>query len=361
VAVKDFALISFLLLSFLAAPLGSAYAQEFHDLYVGTREQAMGGASVAITQDDEAIYLNPAAMAGNKGFKIYLLNLNVEVSSDAVNDIKNSATVFNNIGPTSLQNFVGQNIETRAELTTGLTIPNFGMSYLVDQQVALQVQNLSNPNVLFGLQTTNGFQFATGFSLLSKNKKSQDDLRVGLGFKFMYRRGGYNDLDLQQILNISQSEIKTITGNYGVGEDGDLGLQYIRTLNKKWKLMAGLDYQDVGGMAFSTGGQTQQENLGMGIGAKFSPSRLLDITLGYDLKNLTQDMPFERKNHVGLEFAFPILRLQLGLSEGAYFSYGATTDFWLMSVSLLSYEEELGEDPGQDGERRYMVRIALKF
>ena len=142
------------------------------------------------------------------------------------------------------------------------------MSYLVDQQVALQVQNLANPSVNFGLQTTNGFQFATGFSVLPKRKRSKDDLRVGFGFKFMYRRGGYQDLDLQQVLNISEAEIKTLTGNYGAGMAGDLGLQYIRNVNNKWKLLAGLDYQDIGGMAFSGGGQTEQENMGVGVGAE---------------------------------------------------------------------------------------------
>jgi hypothetical protein len=347
-----------LLAAFTLMP--QAFGAEIIDLYQGARERAMGGASTAITEDDEAIYLNPAAMAGNKGAALSV-SADAAVSSDTITTLKTSNTAFKNIDSNTVNSLLGKDIEARATLTPSITLPNFGMSVLVDQQFALLAHNASNPNVLLGYQTTNGVQFSTGFNVLGKRKNATDELRVGAGFKMMFRRGGYYDLSLSQILNMNEASVKNMVGNFGEGMDGDLGLQYIHRVNKTTQLLAGLDYQDIGGMSFSNGGQTQEENLSLGLGARFMFARGMNMTVGYDVKNLTQDVQFEKRQHFGVELALPLVAFDLGLNEGEYISYGVSVDLWLLKVSALSYEEELGTDVGQEGERNYMLRITIKL
>jgi hypothetical protein len=217
------------------------------------------------------------------------------------------------------------------------------------------------PQVLLGAQTTSGVQFATGFSVMGKNRKAKSDLRVGIGYKIMWRRGGYYHLTQNQIFNISQNEVKSIVGNFGEGMAGDFGLQYIRNLSNNAKLMAGLAYTEIGGMAFKGGGDPQSENLAVGVGSKFSVGRGLGLTVGYDIKHLTQDVQFAKRNHLGADFSIANLDFYGGLNEGRYLSAGMAMDFWLIKVSALTYAEEIGEYSGQMGERRYMIRITLKF
>jgi hypothetical protein len=341
--------------------ISSAFGDEIHNLYDGVRERAMGGASTAITEGDEAIYLNPAAMAGNKRAVFYALNADVSLSSDTITTFESSSTAFSNINDAAINSLMGKDIEGRATLSPAITLPNFGVSFLIDQQFALLAHNQANPQVLLGYQTTNGIQFATGFTVIGNNKNSKDELRIGAGYKIMFRRGGYYDLTLDQILNINENEVKNVIGSFGTGMDGDFGLQYIRKISKTTQLLAGLDYQDIGGMTFSGGGQTQAENLAIGIGAKFMLGRAANMTIGYDIKNLTQDVQFEKRQHFGIELALPLVAFDLGLNEGAYISYGASVDLWLLKISALSYEEELGTDVGQEGERNYMLRITIKF
>jgi hypothetical protein len=351
----------FLLCIFAFSGVLQAQAQEIRDLYRGPREAAMGGASTAITEDDEAIYLNPAAMAGNKKSKFYLLNIDGQTSTDTIGEVQGASTAFKNISPATLNQFMGKNIFLEGTLTSAFLLPNFGVSAIVDEQLAMLVQNEANPSVQLGMQTTSGFQFSTGFSVLPYSRRSQDDLRVGLGYKIMFRRGGYNTLDMNQIFNISQAEVRTIMGNFGEGMAGDFGLQWIRTVNKNTKLMAGLVYQDIGGLHFNGGGQTQPENLAVGLGSKFSLGRGMAVTLGWDVKNLTQDVEWAKRNHIGFDLALADLDFFGGLNEGLYLTGGAAVDLWLLKLTALTYAEELGEYSGQMTERRYMLRITIKF
>lgn len=339
----------------------SARAAELRDLYRGARETAMGGASTAITEGDEAIYLNPAAMAGNTRTVFYLLNLDGGISTDTIDELTTASSTFKNINVGTINKLMGKNLYSQGTLTSAITVPNFGFSLLIDEQAALLVQNQAMPQVLLGAQTTSGIQFATGFSVLPKSRRSKSDLRVGVGFKIMFRRGGYHNLTLDQIYNISQQEVKNITGNFGEGMSGDLGLQYSRQLSGKAQLLGGLSYTEMGNMKFSNGGDAQPENLSVGLGSKLSLGRGLAMTLGYDIKHLTQDVQWAKRNHFGADFRVGNMDFMGGLNEGRYLSGGIAADFWLIRLTALSYAEEIGEYSGQMGERRYMLRLTLKF
>ena len=71
----------------------------------------MGGACTAVTEDDEAIFLNPAAMAGNKGATLYLLNADGQVSKGLGTSIKSSTTFFSRTSARqALNNFMSDDL-----------------------------------------------------------------------------------------------------------------------------------------------------------------------------------------------------------------------------------------------------------
>jgi hypothetical protein len=360
----------FIFLSLAVVFAGHSARADVGDLYTGAREAAMGGASTAIAEGDEAIFLQPAAMAGNTGATLYLLNADGELSTDSVTAVKTSTSYFNNISVSTLNNYLDQTFAAQGTLTPAITLPYFGFSVLLDQQYALLVQNQANPQVMLGMQTTNGFQFATGFSVFPdgrRRKKNRtlppltDDLRVGVGYKIMFRRGGYYTLTTDQVFNISETEIKNIVGSFGEGMSGDAGIQYIHTFNPHYQFLAGLDWAQIGNMSFNNGGQTQDQNLSLGVGAKMLLNRGASLTLGWDVKHLTDSMEWAKRNHLGLDLQLANIDLYGGLNDGYYLGGGAAVDLWLLKVTLLSYEQELDALSGQLGERLYMLRVTVKL
>ena len=55
----------------LLAPMVASAAGVFDNLYVSPRARAMGGAFVAVSDDETAVFTNPAALAGQEGIGLY--------------------------------------------------------------------------------------------------------------------------------------------------------------------------------------------------------------------------------------------------------------------------------------------------
>lgn len=70
----------------------------------------------------------------------------------------------------------------RAQGVATIVSPGFGVAGFFDQQAALRMQNMSNPQISLGSQTTYGVQAGFGFSVF-KFKKKKGGLRLGLGGK----------------------------------------------------------------------------------------------------------------------------------------------------------------------------------
>lgn len=336
-----------------------AFAGEVRQFYRGTRAMAMGNAYTAIADDEMALYLNPAGMAGNVGTQFYPLNLDFTVSRDIISSAQDSAQAFSNISGSSLSKFVGKNVYMQAQYTPTLTFPNFGIGYLVDQQYALRVLDRSLPDVTLGYQTTNGIQFAYGTTVGRNSRNSKSEFRLGIGGKMMFRRGGYRKIPLLTLANLDRTTLGPIIGNYSKGYGVDLGSQYIRKLSNTLEMRLGATYLDVGDTTFGDGPDPMSGNftVGSAVTAKFGSTH---IRASYDFKNILDRTDWRKKNHFGLETKIPMVSLWAGVNQVSV-SYGAGIDLWLIKLQGASYAEELGSYAFQNSERRYMIRASMVF
>ena len=333
--------------------------QELRELYRGSRASAMGGAFTALADDEEAIFYNPAAMAGFKKYEVHYAALMLEFSNDIITQVQTFASAFNNPSVSSLNQFIGSNAYGRAQFTPSFTMPNFGIAVIADAQTALLGQNQSLPQFDLGYQFTNGIQAAYGMSVLSKGKKQKSDLRVGVGAKVLWRRGGYYPIPLNTLLNISQSTINNLVGNYQIGYGMDLGLQYVRNISSKLTLSAGLAMTEIGDMNFGAGTATQPQNLSLGFAASFKTFGTV-ANLAYDYRHILQDTDYRKRSHLGLELGIPLIRIYGSVNQG-YFGYGASFDIWLIKLTTQTYVEEIGSLVGQDAERRWVLTLDMKL
>ena len=329
---------------------------ELRELYRGTRAQAMGNAFVAVADDDEAIFYNPAGLAGIKGFSLNYAVADLELSTDAIATATTGTSALSNFSPSSLNALMGKDIYARAQITPNIVMPKFGIALIVDEQVAILAKNQALPQLTIGYQTTDGVQVATGTSVL---KRGRSDLRVGAAMKLLWRRGGYHILPATALFSLGGNTLGDLSGDFEQGIGADVGLQYIYTLNKKLSFAYGFSATDMGDTTFGGQADPLKSNFSMGLAATFKMPNLTAI-LAYDQRHLLTDTDGRKRNHIGLELQLPFISVMGGMNQ-MYLTYGASFDLWIFKLTAVSYAEELDTYAFQDPERRYLLRIALKF
>ena len=337
---------------------------ELRSLYRGARATAMGGAFVGLADDEQAVFYNPAAMAGVMQPAFHYAIVDMEVSSDGIVNASTLMSAFSNFNIQTINALMGTNAYARAQITPTLLIPNFGLSLISDGQAAIYAKNQALPAITLGYQTTNGVQAAYGFSLGAGRRRKRTEFRLGIGAKFLFRRGGYRSLSTTQLLQLQQngsgrSLLSQIAGDFGYGIGFDLGTQYITPIGKKFKLSLGAAYTDIGGTTFSSGADKVEGNLSVGAAGQFEVQGI-DFTIAYDYRNILDDTDWRLRNHLGLEIKIPMIELYAGWGQ-TYLSYGVGFNLWIMKITALSYGEELATFAKQDSDRRYLLRLDFKF
>jgi hypothetical protein len=338
----------------------NANASELLPLYRGARAAAMGGAFVGLADDEQAVFLNPAGLAGVRNVTIHYLVADLDASYDAIaTGISNASSLGNLSFNTISDVLMGKNIYGRAQITPTLIGQNFGVGILSDAQISIVSKNKALPQETIGYQFTNGIQFAFGFPLNRSSSDRIGELRLGFAGKVMWRRGGYQLMSLLDLMSLNADSLSTLAGNYAMGLGVDVGVHYIKKIGKSLTFSWGSSMTDLGDTAFQGYADPQRHNLTIGIGSKYELSKALTVTAVYDVKNITQDVDWRKRNHFGVELGFPFLTVYGGFNQ-TYLSYGAAFDLWLFRLTAASYAEEIGVLSFQDPVRRYMLRLGLK-
>ncbi|MCM2323576.1 MAG: hypothetical protein NDJ90_09985 [Oligoflexia bacterium] len=333
-----------------------ARAEPFRDLYRGARATAMGNAFVGLADDEQALFLNPAGLAGVTRHSINYFAADVELSRDVIGDIQSLGGISD---PSGVNAIMGKKVLGRFQFSPSFLMPNVGVGLLVDQQFAILAKNRALPKIVLGYQATNGIQAAYGVSLLGKSRRRKSDLRFGVGGKVLWRRGGYRQVGLTQMLNLNEDELRAMMGSYGMGYGFDAGLQSVTELNSRLTMSAGLVMTEIGDIKFRRGGDKQEGNFSAGLAFKYRLPQI-GIAMAYDYRHILETADWRKKVHFGTELTLPMLGLYFGLNQ-LTLSYGVAFDAWLFKVTAVSYSEELGSVFGQERERRFLLRTSLRF
>lgn len=341
----------------LTVPVAEVWGlDEFRPLYRGVRAQAMGNAFVAVADDEQTIFYNPAGLAGIKGISFNIASLNAQVSSDVLTNYSTITDVLASPTASQINTLIGKNFYVQATGTSGLVAPGFGIVGIYDYQAALRLQNTSLPQGVVAAQNTYGVQLAFGTRIL--RLKNRGELRFGAAGKILRRAGGYQNPSLTQILTLSYSTLSENLRSSGMGYGADLGFHFIYPI-KKWKLQVGLVMTDAGDTTFAGGGEVQKSNLTAGVAMVYT-GKEMTATFAYDYSRILDYADWRKKTHLGMELKFPLLSLFAGVSE-FNLTFGASLNLALLKVIYSSYAEELGATLGQLTERRHMFHAQFKF
>ncbi len=332
---------------------------ELRENYQGVRALGMGGAFTALADDEQAIFYNPAGMAGITSSTFHVANCDLGLAPSFFVNAAESVTALKSLSGDSLNFLLGNDFYSRGQCTSSFTFPMFGIAYLYDAQAAFFGSNRSLPRLTLGYQFTSGVQAAFGFALGGK-RKSKSELRLGIAVKSMVRRGGYKQVEIARLLNVSKSLLSEVTGNPGSGMGADLGSQYIHKVSSRLTGSLGLVYTDIGDTSFGADPDPIVSNLSAGAALQFNPEGLFGANIAYDYRHILDVTDWRKKNHLGIEFRMPLVRVWAGINQ-IYYSAGASLDLWLIRFAAITTAEELGSFARQHPLRKNILKIDVKF
>ncbi len=365
----------------------------------GIRPLGMGGAFVAVADDQNAVFYNPAGLTQRRGAQLTIFELPINISEDVLNfynyyqdneDKLKDFDTLSNDDKTSVINDISNKItkyHTRLRLgfpnTSFLSGPGFlswGFGAFTHADIGFQIKSgIIVPNVSFW-----GNVDALGVVPLAHRFEAlpyvPGKLSVGANIKYINRAriAEYN----KSILEFENFDPLLQWGN---GYGFDVGTIY--QPNHAWNI--GMQIMDIGGTTLrfqriesTKSAEIKEAANGLirpmcNIGTAFIPSKIHywpgksfgtkdRLLFALDVRDVfNSDEPlFEdtlwKKVHMGAEFRWFALALRGGYNQG-YPSFGAGLNLFLVQLEYAYWGDEAGRYAGQAAEWNHQVTIAMRF
>ena len=352
----------FLLLIFFMMFSSTICARELPYIYKGIRPMGMGGAFVALSDDGNALFYNPAGLSDvTSAQSSSILTLELESNTKAYDMFQDAADIdFDNEAETGsfLRKYIGDTGHSALSVFPHHIRPNFAFGVIGTAKANLQPRDYQYPRLLIDVvedaavcvgyaQPVLDGSFLVGFSAKYLFRKSiydeytvsditsdgfkdrvKDDFENGSGalldIGVIYKIGSYQAADLPATIQIGMSANNLIGSNLGDAEDLDPHVDLGVSTQIGEKLTVALDYVDLFGQ-------------------------------------MGDDDDSGKRIHLGLEyFMTDAIALRAGLNQG-YPTFGFGFKTKKVQLDLLSYAEEIGAYAGQRDDRRYLLRMGFGF
>lgn len=332
----------------------------------GLRPLAMGNAYVAVADDFNALFYNPAGLARLKSWDGEFLNPSLTVSkglSDLVQKVQDSSAGSTSETLDLIEENTGESFHLGLGLTPHLIFPGFGFAIGMEMGTNLLFHRDISVDVDIGGRFIVPFVYAKNFL--------DDRLSVGIGLKARARVGIDSEFSIQDIeANKKDSENpdgKKIDDYVmsGLGIGTDVGVLFTPT--KIMEPTIGISVTDLGatpykklsGIDANITAPTQLASVNVGMSMKPIQMDRLYLLTSVDMHSINQPTSFSKKFNLGTEVGYgSIIKLQAGLYQG-YFTAGTQLDVGLINLRLLTYAEELGSVAGFKEDRRYALQLKI--
>jgi hypothetical protein len=359
-----------LLLILLAA---SAKAELIRQPYPGVRPTGMGNAFLAISDDNNAMWYNPAGLARVKGYHLSIIDTSLAVDSEDTFNRLNNAIFggdYNNLIRPDRQYM-------RFNFRPTFLMKYFSFSFFSHATSFTKLSNLTDLNARIDLYTFNDMGAATGFGFplgpyFSLGMTARAFVRTGVdsvitGAQLLNSLGlGMGVPDQNTVLSAAFTQMAQLAGvGYGLGLDFGLMAQVpLPPGYPKWTFAAVVD--DLGKTTFrSYNGMPApsrvDETVHVGTAVQYDFGRKGQINLAADYRNLLQNYGIMRSLNIGVEYRHPWFAVRGGLSQG-YPTGGFSMEFPPSTrVHLSTFAVELGQNLWENQYRVFMFQLAIGF
>ncbi len=348
---------------FLTAVADSGFSTEYYGFHRGTRPLGMGGAFTAVADGFNAIYFNPAGLAGMKGFTLGIIDPMVEVSENTIDLYED----FDDIDSDDLtqvtelmRKYTGENNHVKAalDLHIGFRTHNAGIMLSGVGQTAfnIRIRNPTNPEAQ--ITSVGDYGAILGMGLKIPGIKG---LKVGASVKSIQRTSLNETYSATIIAEDDLGDMIDDDVEEGGGISADIGAVYTFNILKLTDINIAVAGLNIPKMEFGDAMDVEtQVNAGVAFRQKLLGCTFTEALDIYDITdNIGDDDSDEKKIHMGVEMKLPyLISARAGLNQG-YYTAGLTLDFKMLKFDVATYGEELGVVAGQKEDRRYAAQISI--
>jgi len=341
-----------------------AQSAEVHEFYNGIRSLGMGGAAIAVVNDETALIVNPAALGKLRDPFVTVVDPELELSAN--NDSIFSTSYLAALDPQAAMDKLkltpARHGRFKMQLFPSLVLPNFGMGFLgkfrADGETNAAATTLD-------WQYENDYAFIFGFNF------RMFDGRLKLGFNTkIINRIEYSNAAIPIVA--SGTTLTSLGAKEGLGIGADVGI----ILTGPWKTLPTLSVlvRDVGhtrfnfqsGLFLSAAERPttlgQKVDVGLAMFPIMGKRKRASITLEVrDALNLSTETDPAKLYHAGFEMNFfDALFLRAGMNQ-RYWTAGFEMAVKNYQFQLASYGEEVGTAATNKEDRRYVLKFAYRF
>lgn len=340
-----------------------SYAAEIYESYNGIRQMGMGGASVAVVNDETALFLNPAALGKLRDPILTLVDPEAGGNS-AMQTFLGGSAVPDLLDPQSQLNWLNQNkgthFHTHLQVFPSIVTTNFGFGIIDRYSYDGEVDSTGTN---YTLNYTNDIGPVLGTSLRFFDGK----IKIGGSARIINRIQAKKTIPANS-QNLTWSSI----ADEGVGIAGEVGM----IVTGPWVFLPSIAavIHDVGTTSYNvTQGQflktqTRPENVDSTVDVGFSISPIISnhtrmqITGEYqDVRTASQETSQIRRLHAGLEYnIYDVMFFRGGLNQG-YWTAGFELNVNYFQIQAATYGEEIGTALVPKEDRRYSVKFTIRF
>jgi len=357
----------FFILAFLASKF--LWAGPLFNQFDGVRPTGMGNAFIALADDANALWYNPAGLADIKGVHVNIFNFLVGVdSADTLSRLENA--IFK--GDT--KNLIRQDKEyLRFNFFPSLITPHFGVSLFSQTQGYFDISNLASQGLEVRSFHDQGLIAGGAFTF-------NDYLSIGVSVRGFYRSEvdlsltpqeviDQYGIDATNLLDNIYSELSNQAG-HGYGFGINTGIKLNVPLKSRGKnsprLYLAATADDIGNTTLRAQGnylapKVLKQSFNFGGALIYPFSKAWTWNLIADVRHAFEPTDFIRLFHIGTEIKNSIFGFRAGANQG-YLTYGFSLEFPPHTrLHFSSYGVELGQKRWEKEQRWYLVQLNIGF
>lgn len=320
------------------------------------RGLGMGDAFTALSNDDSALFYNPAGLVRVRGLNLKLFGVRVGVSGlDAYQSVQGLQTNTASGFADAIDEIYGESVGVKAAGEAAFTTPFFGFAAYNHADTLLQINNPVFPEVYANIINDYGYVMGLGLPIGPL-------IHTGLNLRYVKRTGARENFGATNIADLDSADLTARVTNWGKGYGADAGVNLVvplpffsATVSAVWK--------NIGQTVFRSPDPDveipfEDNDITLGVGLAFE-TPLLSIAPAVDVRRLNDtNVQITRKLNLGVEVGLPLLDIRGGFHEG-YYTYGLGVNLGVLRVDAATYGVELGAYPGQMEDRRYLVEVTM--
>ncbi len=360
--MKKPAILAILSLITLSATI--SYAEEYPYIYKGIRPMGMGGAFVAVSNDANALFYNPAGLSYITEKKLTLISVEAEESQGGYEAFKDALDIdTENSQETAdfLRDYIGDYKHAAASSFIRYERPSFAFGIFGTAKYNFMARDYANPKLIVDdvQDIGGGIGYAHPFL--------ENKLSLGASAKYVSRKSLNREYSLIDLAGSSFDEVlkddRRKNTDDGSGALLDLGVIYrfdeVKAGDKNIVFQVGMAVNNLIGADLGDA-EDLKEHVDIGFSADLGSWRAaidyVDLLKSYD-----EDDDTGKRLRLGIEYTVrDYLTLRAGFYQG-YPTFGASLGNKYAQLDLLTYAEEVGTYSGQNKDRRYQFGLSFGF